>query len=253
MQPGRRLRKHRLPLAGESRVLSCCPSCKSYGILDSLPLPFLSAQLPLQHSVPERLVRHMPAKPFSSARLVREFRRDRPEGDRQPDCRFTPSLRGSKLRPVAPHSNGSFVSSPLYNNEVNLHLARNVLQAPFSRQRHRKLSDARSLLGEGAGLPPAPPRYKVGQARVRFMCIMVPAPLKTDLHREFWLMISVNGGGRWADLGSGRRWGCQTKGKIEHCPSLDVRRPHRDGLLRHGKSYPSAVPTFVPTLNETEE
>jgi len=32
-------------------------------------------------------------------------------------------------------------------------------------------------------------------------------------------------------FGSGRRWGCQTKGMAEHCPAVDVRRLHRDGLL----------------------
>jgi hypothetical protein len=38
--------------------------------------------------------------------------------------------------------------------------------------------------------------------------------------------------------GSGRHWGCQTKGRAEQCPALDVRRLHRDGLLRPGQSYP---------------
>ena len=39
-------------------------------------------------------------------------------------------------------------------------------------------------------------------------------------------------------FGSGRWWGCQTREKAEHCASLDVRRLHRDGLLRPGHSNP---------------
>ncbi len=39
-------------------------------------------------------------------------------------------------------------------------------------------------------------------------------------------------------FGSGRRWGCQTKGKAEHFASLDVRRLQRLGLLRPGPSFP---------------
>jgi len=39
-------------------------------------------------------------------------------------------------------------------------------------------------------------------------------------------------------FGSGRRWDIQTKRKAEHCPALDARRLHRDGLLRPGQAYP---------------
>jgi hypothetical protein len=39
-------------------------------------------------------------------------------------------------------------------------------------------------------------------------------------------------------FGSGRRRDIQTNRRAEHCPALDVRRLHRDGLLRPGQSYP---------------
>lgn len=38
--------------------------------------------------------------------------------------------------------------------------------------------------------------------------------------------------------GSGRHWDGQRKGRTEQYPALDVRRLHRDGLLRPGQSYP---------------
>jgi hypothetical protein len=46
------------------------------------------------------------------------------------------------------------------------------------------------------------------------------------------------GGGRWADLEAGAAGAVRRKGRTGHCPALDVRRLHRDGLLRPGQSYP---------------
>ena len=54
---------------------------------------------------------------------------------------------------------------------------------------------------------------------------------------EICLKISVNGGAM-GGFGSGRCWGSQTKGKVEHFAALDVRRLQRLGLLRPGPSFP---------------
>jgi len=88
-------------------------------------------------------------------------------------------------------------------SQANLHFARNVIPTLFNRLRHRKLNDASRLQAGANALAPASPRHQVGQARARITSDTVPTPRKSGADREFCLIISVNGGDRWADPEAG--------------------------------------------------
>jgi hypothetical protein len=65
-----------------------------------------------------------------------------------------------------------------------------------------------------------------------------PRPGNPKYWADYQLVANLLFGLGKGGMGSGRRWGCQTKGRVEQCPALDIRRLHRDELLRPGQSYP---------------
>ena len=86
---------------------------------------------------------------------------------------------------------------------MNSHLARNVLEAPFSRLLHQKANCASSLQA-GTHRPGTNSTAAYdGPSEGAVMPNRVPSQRKSGVDCEFCLMISVNEGGRWADLGAG--------------------------------------------------